>query len=284
VISPNYAEDATLFGCTFSGMIRSTDDAKTWTLLTDVELYDDERDPWIFRRGWSQTHNFRHLGYGARRSNTPGAKANIGFTGSALTLYGESTPDSGICEVLVDGKLVATVDLYSAKHDREFVIYRDDALPQGFHDICVRVTGKANKMASNCWVAVDGVTVRYQAVDDNNQLFADLTNLYLDENASYGRDTKNQNKEVKDIRTNIDKERAAGRANGNRKPGPATTPDLQTRSTDLRTHLAAMQSQIESLTATLELLRHEVAALDEAIRAKEALLEQATKPKKKQRR
>lgn len=281
VISPNYAEDATLFGCTFGGMIRSTDDAKTWTLLTDVELYDDERDPWIFRGGWSQTHNFRHLGYGARRSNTPGAKASMGFTGSALTLYGETTSDSGICEVLVDGKLVATVDLYSAKPNREFTVYRDDALPQGFHDICVRVTGRTNPLASDSWVAVDGMTVRYQAVDDNNKLFADLTNLYLDENASYGRDTKGQNKKVKGIRAKIDKGNARALANGSDKPRATATTELQTRSADLRAHLATMQSQIESLTASLALLRQEVAALDEAIRAKEAALEQAAKPKKK---
>ena len=125
------------------------------------------------------------------------------------------------------------------------------------------------------------MTVRYQAVDDNNKLFADLTNLYLDENASYGRDTKGQNKKVKGIRAKIDKGNARALANGSDKPRATATTELQTRSADLRAHLATMQSQIESLTASLALLRQEVAALDEAIRAKEAALEQAAKPKKK---
>ena len=276
VISPNYTEDATLFGCVFGGMIRSTDDAKTWTLLTDTELFDDERDPWIFRGDWVHKYNIRNLGFGVHRANVNGATASIGFTGSALALYGETTPDSGICEILVDGKLVATVDLYSANPDKEFLVYRDDALPQGFHDICVRVTGQANPKATNTWVAVDGMTVRYAAVDDNNKLFADLSNLYLDENASYGRDTKNQNKKVRLTRAKID----AGSTEGSSKPS-AGDPDLvKTRSEDLRAHLLDVKKHIESLTASLELLKLEVAALDEAIRVKEIASQQASKSRK----
>ena len=59
--------DKTIFACVFGGMIRSTDDAKTWELLTDMELYDDERDPWILRGSWVAAYNIRHLGYGVHR-------------------------------------------------------------------------------------------------------------------------------------------------------------------------------------------------------------------------
>ena len=213
VISPNYSEDQTLFACVFDGMIRTTDDAKTWTLLTDLELYDEARDPWIFRGNWSYGHSYQHIGFGVHRANAAGASAHMGFTGHALTLYGETTADSGICEVHVDGKLVATVDLYSEQANPKFEIYRDDALPQGFHDIALRVTGKANRRSSGTWVALDGMTVRYQAVDDNNKLYADLSNLFLDANASYGRDTKGQNKKVKETRDKLDGKGAKPKSN-----------------------------------------------------------------------
>ncbi len=286
IISPDYGADKTIFACTFGGMIRTTDDAKTWKLLTDLELYDDERDPWILRGGWVAAYNNRHLGYGVRRCRTPGGSANMGFSGSAMTLYGETTSDSGICEVHLDGKLVATVDLYSKRANREFVIYKNDSMKQGFHSISLRATGRANPRSSGTWVAVDGMTVRYQAVDDENELFADLTTLYLDASASYGRDTIGQNKKVKGIRAKLDGKRT-GTANKPATGAAATKQSLNdpmqltTQTADLREHLKALRSHMESLTYSIEQLQARLIALDAAIREKEKALEQAARPKKK---
>jgi hypothetical protein len=291
VISPDYATDETIFACTFGGMIRTTDDAKTWKLLTDLELYDDERDPWILRGGWVAAYNKRHLGYGVHRCMSAGGSANMGFSGSGLTLYGETTPDAGICEVHLNGELVATVDLYSGRPNREFVIYKNDSLKQGFHSISLRATGRANVMSSGTWVALDGITVRYQAVDDDNELFADLTTLYLDANASYGRDTISQNKKVQGIRTKLDgkEAKAIATASNPRAGNPGTTAKqslsdplhLTTQTADLREHLKALRSHMESLTYSVAQLQARLIALDAAIREKEKALEQAARPKKK---
>ncbi|HIE69122.1 MAG TPA: tetratricopeptide repeat protein, partial [Planctomycetes bacterium] len=231
-------------------------------------------------------YNNRPLGYGVRRCRTPGGSANMGFSGSAMTLYGETTSDSGICEVHLDGKLVATVDLYSKRANREFVIYKNDSMKQGFHSISLRATGRANPRSSGTWVAVDGMTVRYQAVDDENELFADLTTLYLDASASYGRDTIGQNKKVKGIRAKLDGKRT-GTANKPATGAAATNQSLNdpmqltTQTADLREHLKALRSHMESLTYSIEQLQARLIALDAAIREKEKALEQAARPKKK---
>jgi len=279
IVSPNYTQDKTLFACVFGGMIRSRDDAKTWELLTDLELYDDARDPWIFRGDWKRTSNPRHLGFGLHNSCTAGATANIGFSGAAVTLYGQATKDSGICEVLLDGKVVATVDLYSSDADREFVIYQNDSLPQGFHDIEVRVTGEANEASSGSWVGVDGMTVKYQSDDSKNDLYASLENLYLDASASYGRDTKRQNVETKLIRAKLEADRVS-RAMAS---DVAELVDIASQSPDLRSRLTDMHAQILGMQAAVKELQQQLIELDQLMRAKEQAIERAVEKARRQK-
>ena len=173
----------------------------------------------------------------------------------------------------------ATVDLYSELPNREFVIYSNDSLKQGFHDISLRATGTANPKSTGTWVAIDGMQVRYQAVDEKNDSFADLTNLYLNADASYVRDTKGQNEHVKGVRDEI-KRKADEKANPILSD-PETAKLVSKQVAKLLEVLTTLNSRLESQNDNIAQLELRIKALEAALRDKDLPLEKPTKPEKK---
>ena len=271
-LSPELTKDKTIFGCTFNGVIKSADLGKTWALQTSAELYDDQRDPWILRGSWTLFHGPRLFGVGAHRARSKGREAVLAFTGTGVRLHGTAGPDHGMCEVLIDGEKVADVDCFAESANPEFVIYENLKLEQGFHDICVRVLGKANPRSTNSWVSIDAAIVNYSPGDDDNKGFARLANLYLSPNDSYARDTASQNKKV-DV----------GRQSLSAKP---EVPQLQsykieTSDAELRDQLRAMRMRLEHMTEDIVALHSRIKGLDQAIRAREKAVTELEKRRRK---
>lgn len=247
VFSPNYQQDQTLFGCTYNGLIQSTDDGATWVLRTDVELYDDERDPWILTGSWRREYYKRAFCYGAHWSETAGDTAALGFSGSEVTLFGAVGPAFGKCDILLDGELVETVDAYAEEFDGEAELFRSQGLAQGFHSLLVRVRGDSHPSSTGRRVLVDAAVVRYAPDDEQNELYADLSVLHLRDGQSRGRDTKQQNQNVEDTRAKIDAEGADS---------------------------ARLEGMIRELTEQVDALRAQVGELQQRLEAQQRALEE----------
>jgi glycosyltransferase involved in cell wall biosynthesis len=103
----------------------------------------------IFPSTYQQTVTF---------SNQPGAEIHFNFVGHGLEYVYTKAFNRGVAELLVDGSRKAVVDLYSpeTKWQAQTMI---DGLAPGHHAASIRVLGKKNSRASNCFVDLDSVVV-----------------------------------------------------------------------------------------------------------------------------
>lgn len=98
----------------------------------------------IWKGAWSEPKR----GYESLRySGNAGDILELEFTGNAVYVQGDIHYDMGILEAVLDGKAVATRDMYLprqwARADQSTAIWLT-GLPDGLHKLVVRVTGKKN--------------------------------------------------------------------------------------------------------------------------------------------
>ncbi|MEW5986820.1 MAG: VCBS repeat-containing protein [Chloroflexota bacterium] len=98
------------------------------------------------------------LGGSIHASETMSSTVSFTFEGPAVALATARGPDMGIAEVLVDGVLVTTVDLYNATLEWQYEVRLED-LGEGSHTVILRVTGTHNPASTGDTVVFDGYSV-----------------------------------------------------------------------------------------------------------------------------
>jgi hypothetical protein len=98
----------------------------------------------IWKGAWTEPKR----GYESLRySGNAGDTLELEFTGNAVYVQGDIHYDMGILEAVLDGKAVATRDMYLprqwARADQSTAIWLT-GLPDGLHKLVMRVTGKKN--------------------------------------------------------------------------------------------------------------------------------------------
>src|SRR5260221_3102394 len=96
---------------------------------------------------------------GALLSATPGARATLSFSGTAVTWIGARGTQSGIARVYLDGALAAVVDAFSMSEQIQAALFTASGLADGPHTIAVEATGQQNLFAQNALVVVDAFEV-----------------------------------------------------------------------------------------------------------------------------
>jgi hypothetical protein len=84
-----------------------------------------------------------------------GAKASLVFTGDRIRLIGPSGPTRGKAKVYIDGRLKATVNLYSARFQARRVLF-SAAVQDGSHRITIVAVATRGRPV----VAIDAFEVR----------------------------------------------------------------------------------------------------------------------------
>jgi hypothetical protein len=87
--------------------------------------------------------------------DAPGEQVTFSLTGSRFGLMARTSPGSGIAEVVVDGAVVQTVNLYTAKTVDRTMVYQANVTP-GLHTITLRWTGTQDSRATGNAIAFDG--------------------------------------------------------------------------------------------------------------------------------
>jgi photosystem II stability/assembly factor-like uncharacterized protein len=272
VVSPGFAQDQTMFACTFEGLVKSEDAGKSWVVATNQEIYDDARDPWIFRGLWKREGGAGLFGSGVHTARAPGRVANLAFTGTGIEVIGQCGPDKGRCEVLIDGESMGEFDCYSDTRSKDYSIFKVSGLKHGFHDMCLRVLGTRNEASSNSWITLDAAVVDYSFEDGDIPMLAKLENIYLTPGASYGRDTLSQNVEITDMRTMLRQQQTASAASPER---PAAT--VASRLRALKTKDPEVRQALQDLLLKLDHLSNEMAAVNAQVES----LDQTVSRKKK---
>lgn len=112
---------------------------------------------------WAVRYDSRHTGGRMSYSNYAGATLSISFTGERVSVVADKDPYRGIAQVLIDGSLAGTVDLYAATTTYQATVFESGPLEPGSHTITVRSTGTKNPSSRYAYVTVDCFKV-YSAV------------------------------------------------------------------------------------------------------------------------
>ena len=111
-----------------------------------------------FVRGWTKLKGSEALGGTLARADAPNATMKIRIDGSQFALVVRRGPAGGRLQVIVDGKLVDTIDLYAKDGDPRRVAYVRD-VPRGKHLVKLRATGTGRSASTSSIVWADAVLV-----------------------------------------------------------------------------------------------------------------------------
>ena len=125
----------------------------------DKERFEQTADIVDHHGVWSTNQRGVHSGGSAVRSRDAESQARLHFKGRAVRWIGYHDPSSGIGEVYLDGRHVATVDTYSSREEAQAVLFVKTDLPPGKHVLSIRPTGRGNPQSDGAWVWVDAFDV-----------------------------------------------------------------------------------------------------------------------------
>jgi hypothetical protein len=108
--------------------------------------------------GWKVSPNAKDSGGSVQYLQTAGS-ASFTFTGTQVTVLSRLSPTSGKSEVRIDGRLIATVDGYSATSKYGNALYTSPTGPRGTHTITVTRTGAKNTAAVGTNLIIDAFRV-----------------------------------------------------------------------------------------------------------------------------
>jgi subtilisin family serine protease len=118
----------------------------TWKAAGSFELRDPQGGSAItFVRTWSSASSPDFFDGSTRFSRRLGASAAHAFTGSQVAWIASRGPDRGRAKVIVDGALVATVDLYRASRQHRQVMFLASWDTPGAHTIKIQVVAKGGQ-------------------------------------------------------------------------------------------------------------------------------------------
>jgi hypothetical protein len=125
-----------------------------------VELIDLKRShPRVsFGRGWKMLSGSEPLGSTLARASKKGATVKARIDGAQFAVVVRRGPAGGRLQVIVDGKLVETIDLYAEEGDPRRVAYVR-SVPKGQHTVKLRATGTGRAKSTDTIVWVDALLV-----------------------------------------------------------------------------------------------------------------------------
>lgn len=160
VVSPEYATDKTIFVGAYAGFYRSRDGGATWSPVSNFEVYDDFREPWIFHGPWAQTRRDGCHNIQVNNAAATGCRAELPFEGVGVRVIGTMGPDHGILELWLDGRLLDTVDAYAKETRSGVVLFERNELAPGYHHLDITVTGRHNAKSSGARIGIDAARIQ----------------------------------------------------------------------------------------------------------------------------
>jgi hypothetical protein len=125
-------------------------------LVSNVAHHYSERSPMIRYEGaWRFARHPAYAGNAVRYAKVVGSRATFAFNAHAVTWFGPVGPTRGRARVVVDGKLVTTVDLHAHDFTARKAIFTKTWSKNGRHTLAIEVVGTAGRPV----VAIDEFTV-----------------------------------------------------------------------------------------------------------------------------
>jgi len=148
-ISPNYANDSTVFAGTYGGSVVS------YTVKTHFE----ENDPAISYAGTWNNYTCTSCSSGALKySRKTNARATFPFNGTGIKWIVLKAKMLGKAKVYIDGRYKGMVDLYSPTARYRIALQKTGLTP-GDHTITIVVSGQKNPSSTGYYVDIDAFEV-----------------------------------------------------------------------------------------------------------------------------
>jgi hypothetical protein len=120
-------------------------------------------DPaWTWTGAWTDETRGANAQVVGKRSETPGATAEVTFTGTGVALVGPHGRDGGRAEVFLDGRNVATIDAWIPDRTSDNDLWHAEGLPAGAHTLRIVVGGESDPRASGHRIGIHRV-IAYRA-------------------------------------------------------------------------------------------------------------------------
>jgi hypothetical protein len=148
-------------GCTVSGI--ATDKVGhtgSSSLSPRVQLRDvrERSRDFSFKGDWKTARMKSAIGRTLTQASARGARMRLPFEGAQYAIVTRRGPTGGLLDVLVDGKQVATLDLYSKKSDSRRIVHVG-SVSKRKHVLELRPTGTSNPASTGTTVWLDAVLV-----------------------------------------------------------------------------------------------------------------------------
>ncbi len=141
--------------------VRAVDDLgrrSDWRATDRFSLRIDQQGAAKLRSTWASGTGADLSGGSSRSSGYRGAVATYNFSGRTVRWIGTTGPDSGTAKVYLDGRLVATIDTYSATRQTCRILFAKK-VTKGKHTLKIVVLGKGNARSSGDRVDIDAFVV-----------------------------------------------------------------------------------------------------------------------------
>lgn len=148
-------------GQTFEFKARATDDAGNVGAYTAVRktVVPLDDNTFSFQGSWKADNSVNHFRGSAKSTNVKGSFASERFTGKSFTLIGPKGPDMGKISIYVDGKLIKTIDQYSATNVYRSKLFTKSWTASGLHKIIIERAGTKNTASSGKRIAIDAIAI-----------------------------------------------------------------------------------------------------------------------------
>jgi hypothetical protein len=120
----------------------------------------EQDDPALTWTGsWSSNRLAVHSAGEARLAMDPASHVTLAFAGTGVSWIGYRDEWCGIADVVLDGRVRATVDTYATPAESQVVLYTIAGLSEGTHTLTVQPTGRHRPASGGSWIWVDAFAV-----------------------------------------------------------------------------------------------------------------------------
>jgi hypothetical protein len=110
----------------------------------------------VYRGSWANAAHSGYIGGNVRYSAAAGSTARFTFTGSSVRWIGPKGPTRGRALILIDGRAVASVDLWSSSFVSRSVLYSRTFRKTGRHTLTIKVLSTPGRP----YVAIDELDIK----------------------------------------------------------------------------------------------------------------------------
>lgn len=130
-----------------------------FVITTYKRLIEENTSGITYSGTWSTSTNINHSGGTAKYNKTAGNYSQYTFSGTGVKVLSYKATNMGLMDIYIDGKLIKTVDLYSATTSYKVPIFEKNNLSVGTHTIKLVNKGQKSASSTGTYITLDALEI-----------------------------------------------------------------------------------------------------------------------------